>query len=130
MNFSIDGLTLLSFVVLALAAARTTRLVVVDAIADRPRHWVLKHFPAEGQQVSGPAPKKAHWTTTAINATPIRWVVNRGSFIGELISCPWCIGFWISCAWFGAWAFARQGTLFVALPWALSWACSYIADRV
>lgn len=129
MNFNINSLSALHFVILAIAAARVTRLVVEDAIADRPRKWLLRRFPNEGQYVDGPAPKGAHWRTQAINSQPVRWVVTKGSFVGELISCPWCVGFWIGCAWVAAWWQAPQGTLFFALPWAVANVASFVTTK-
>lgn len=128
-NLNIESLTILQFIILSLAAARVTRLVVVDAITQGLRNRVFKHFPVEGQQVPGPAPKGAHWTTTAINTSPIRWIVNKGSFVGELISCPWCAGFWITGAWWLSWVYAPSATVFFALPWALANIASFVTTK-
>ena len=74
-----------NFVILAVASARVTRLIVIDSITEPFRARIFRRFPVEGQQVPGPAPKKVHWTTTAVQTSPVRWIVNKGSFIGELL---------------------------------------------
>lgn len=38
-------MTLLSFVITALAVARLTRLATSDYLTERPRHWVQAHVP-------------------------------------------------------------------------------------
>lgn len=86
---------------LALAAYRIFRLVADDTILDRPRRWLLRLDPAWEQD---------------------------GDFTGNdyrlglalFITCPWCIGFWIGLAWWGAWLLESHWTLVAATPWALS----------
>jgi hypothetical protein len=36
------------------------------------------------------------------------------------VTCPWCLGFWISAAWWGAWQAWPHGTLVAASLMALS----------
>lgn len=52
---------------------------------------------------------------------PRRYVTARLSEKWELfIECPYCAGFWIAIAWWGAWQVWEFGTLVAATPWALS----------
>jgi len=52
--------------VFGIAAYRLTRVVLYDHVLDSARAWVWKRFPPE----------------------------NGG--IGYLLTCPWCMGFWVS----------------------------------
>lgn len=58
--------------VATLAAYRWTRLVVADSLLDGWRTRWFRRFPPTG--------------------TPPR----RGHPLGQLVDCPWCIGFWIA----------------------------------
>lgn len=53
----------------AIAAARLTRLIALDAIGDRPREWI---------------------TTRTDN--------TRAAALGYLVNCPWCVGVWVATA--------------------------------
>lgn len=59
---------------IGLAAYRLWRVFALDTIADRPREWLYDRH-------------------------GVVW-----EFVADLLSCPWCIGFWYSCA--GAWIVA------------------------
>lgn len=53
--------------------------------------------------------------------TPRDWLLQRLSEKWELfIACPYCAGFWIALAWWGAWQWQEHWALVVATPWALS----------
>jgi hypothetical protein len=76
------------------AAFRTYRLLAQDIILDRPRAWLLR--------------------------LPLDW--EDGDFIPEgfrdkwstFLLCPWCLGAWLSLAWWGAWQVWPHATLVVA----------------
>lgn len=72
-------------VLLALAAARTWKLVADDTVLDRPRNWLLERLDSDDDQP---------WE--------------------YFITCPWCAGAWISLAWFAGWAVWADGTLALA----------------
>ena len=83
------------FVLLALACYRVTRLVTTDKITERffdkirfglERRWYAKH---------GPVGSDTHFN----------------SKLAFLLSCPWCLGFWVSGA----------GTLLVSLVYGLDY---------
>lgn len=42
------------------------------------------------------------------------------------IICPWCAGFWITLAWWGAWLALDTTALVAATPFALSAAVGYL----
>jgi hypothetical protein len=53
--------------------------------------------------------------------TPRRYVTDRISeYWQDFLVCPYCAGFWIALAWWGAWIAWGDSTLVVATPWALS----------
>ena len=83
------------FVLLALACYRVTRLVTTDKITERffdkirfglEHRWYAKH---------GPVGSDTHFN----------------SKLAFLLSCPWCLGFWVSGA----------GTLLVSLVYGLDY---------
>lgn len=80
---------------LGLAAFRTWKLIGDDTILDRPRNWSML-----GAYKLGGAKGKLYWET--------------------LIECPWCAGFWISLAWWGAWEAWPHTTLVVTVPLVIS----------
>ena len=75
----------LNFTILALASFRLTRLIVFDKITEflrAPFFDEIEEENEEGIMEVYYRPKE----------TPIK------KFIGELLSCYWCTGFWVSMA--------------------------------
>lgn len=72
-----------SFLLLGLASFRLTRLIVFDVIAERLRMFFLEEVIEEND-----------------NEEDTVYVIPKGKglrrFIGELISCYWCTGIWVS----------------------------------
>lgn len=48
----------------------------------------------------------------------------------DFIECPYCLGFWVALAWWGAWQIWPEGTLIAATPFALSAALIGIAKAL
>lgn len=93
----------LTLVLVALAAARITRLVTTDSIADPVRDWLLDLPRSE---------RAAEW-----------WA--------DLVSCPWCAGWWVAVAATLVLSFAPTGAVrWLALPWALSYAVGALATNL
>lgn len=90
-----------SLVLLALAAWRTFQLISDDDILDRPRRYLLR-IGKEWEKEGDPVPD------------------NYRLHVGEFITCPYCAGFWIGVAWWGAWQIWPHGTLVVAVPFVIS----------
>lgn len=88
----------LPLVVLTLAVFRVYRLIADDDIADRPREWVLDKLDDA-----------------------------RLEKLDKLITCPWCLGFWLSVLAWVAWLISPGWTVGLALPWALSAAVALVA---
>jgi len=59
-------MTLLIFLILSLATFRILRLIIEDAVLEGFREWVWKRFPPETSK------------------------------LGYILTCYWCLGFWIS----------------------------------
>lgn len=101
--------------ILALAIYSVTRLITKDSIIDRQREWFYNRFPHEGFTTKiRPNPKRCTFI-----ATGDHYYVTVGHKLGELVHCPWCMGFWVSlaaCLLFWAWP---VGTTFVLVPLAL-----------
>lgn len=78
---------LLWFLVATLASARITRLVVSDTLVDGARHAFLQRVAHSGRQRA-----QARSGQSIAPPTPVRqWFLS-------LLTCPWCIGFWITTA--------------------------------
>lgn len=88
------------FTLLGLAAYRTWRIVAVDDITEWPRRWVLR------------LPRKWKHGDKIPEKYREKWAL--------FFLCPWCAGFWISLAWWGAWQEWPHGTVVVAVPLAIS----------
>ena len=59
---------------------------------------------------------------------PVRHrLVRAESKQEEFLQCPFCLGFWISIAWWFAWIFSAHWTLVVAAPFAISAVVALVA---
>jgi hypothetical protein len=85
---------------LAAASWRTFQLVADDDILDRPRRWALGlgSWKREGDPVPAGYRRK----------------------LGDFVTCPYCAGFWIAVAWWGAWQLEPKWVTISAVPFALS----------
>jgi hypothetical protein len=86
---------------LALAAWRLFHLVAFDDILDRPRRYITrlnKSWRQEG------------------DATGEQYRAGLAGFL----TCPFCLGFWVSVAVWVAWLVFPTETLWVAVPLALN----------
>ena len=82
--------------------ARTIRLAVVDDIAEPARVRTVQAAGALGD-------RPAAWTAA-------------------LLGCPFCVGFWISCAVAGAWILAGHTLAYQAV--AIAGTLSYVAGHL
>lgn len=101
--------TAVELVVLALGAFRLTRLLGWDTmpLLMRARVWVTGRELIDGEVVV---------------RNP-----DRDEWIDDLVSCPWCLGWWVCLATAGAWWVWPTATIAVALPLALSAAVGLVA---
>lgn len=98
------------FLLLALAAFRVTRLIGWDSITEKIRQRILVK------------------ATGAMHGSR-RVVTARKTMLAKLISCPWCLGWWVCLAWWAAWEIWPAGTVVAATPWALSALVGLIAKN-
>lgn len=54
----------------------------------------------------------------------------RRPTLAHLVHCPFCVGWWLSLAVYGAWLAAPRATLYAMLPFALSGAVGLIAKNL
>lgn len=113
---TIDELTAVRLILLLLGCYSITRLVVTDTfpLFARPREWVKKRFPP-AETVWEEKPPRGTWKKLPDNR---HYVVLKGHWIGELIDCPWCAGFWVSLGVTGAYFVTPVLTLVALLPMA------------
>ena len=102
------GKTLLVLVMYVLVAARLTRLVNYDTVLDPVRLWLARRISAARREGG----------------------VSRWTLAADFMSCPWCVGFWMSVF------LAPAVILILGWPWwtlaALPFAASHlvgIGDR-
>lgn len=85
-------MSLVGVVVAALAGFRLARAVALDTISRTPREWIWRR----AFLVTGWAgPDEAAWTPTVLSR-PWAWVYG-------LVSCPFCVGFWLTLGLYGLW---------------------------
>ncbi len=86
---------------LALAAWRTFHLLAHDTILDGPRRRLLRlnrEWKQEGDATGDDYREK--------------WAL--------FLVCPFCAGFWIALAWWGAWQIWPHGSLVAATPFVIN----------
>jgi hypothetical protein len=93
---AIDNLTLIRLLILTFGVFSITRLITTDTfpLFEWARNWIFDRFPKSGHQTKK-RPTRGKWIV--INGGG-GFYVNEGVWLGELISCPWCAGFYVSLA--------------------------------
>jgi hypothetical protein len=86
---------------LGLASWRIFQLLAYDEILERPRRYVTRLGP-KWEKEGDPIP--ADYRIALAN-----W-----------LTCPYCAGFWVALAWWGAWQAWPHGSVVAAVPFALS----------
>lgn len=96
MQTTIELLTFIQLLILSFGSYSITRLIVTDdfALFSVPRNWIKKHFPPEDWAMDTKPPDRVQYRRVSNGV----YVVTKGHWLGELISCPWCAGFWVSLA--------------------------------
>lgn len=94
-------------ILLFLAAFRIWRLISKDIILDPIRSRLLGI--------------SSDWK----EGDPVPATFREG--LSEFVLCPWCLGFWITLAWWAAWQVDEHLALIAATPFALSTAVGMIA---
>lgn len=86
-------------ILLGVASFRIFHLLSEETILDRPRRWLLK---LGSWEVGSPPASYRHR-------------------LGDLITCPWCLGFWVTLALFTSWQLWPEPTTAV---------CAFISATV
>jgi len=100
---------------LALAVYSITRLIGTDSFPpiEKLRQKFYEHFPHDGYSTLK-RPIRGEWVAVGRG-----YLVNVGTWPGELVSCPWCLGMWVALvatALFFLWPIT---TLALCVPFAL-----------
>jgi hypothetical protein len=85
---------------LSLGAWRVFRLISEDTIFDQPRSWLLR-LPVDWEEG---------------DKIPSGFRVRTADFI----TCKYCLGFWLSLGFWGAWLVFPTETIYVSVPLAIS----------
>lgn len=105
----------LPLVLLALAAYRVTRLLGWDTLPPvaAARAWLLR----------------SEWQIPSSNDEDGYFIHGR-PLLGDMFECPFCLGFWVSLAFYGAWLALPTAALAVAIPFALSGVVGLLAKNL
>lgn len=106
---------------LAVGGFRLVRLVGWDTITEPARRW-LTGYDDEGAPTLSDDDYRE-------NGDPVHHSVAR-VYVSTLVRCPWCIGFWIALALYGAWLLAPAAVVAVMVPLTLSAAFGLIAKNL
>lgn len=102
---------------LAFGIYSITRLLSKDSFPpiEKMRNWVYDRWPHDGYStMKRPVNEKSRWVSTGQS-----YYVNTGVWLGELIHCPWCLGWWVSLAACTSFVLWPVITLAVMTPFAL-----------
>ena len=114
---AIATITLIELLIIVFGAYSITRLIVTDKMpwVEKPRNWIYDRFPPLGHTTKHKIKTKG---VESMN-TSGGWYVTQGHWIGELLSCPWCAGFYVSLAVSIAYLYLPIWTLGALFPMAL-----------
>lgn len=128
MELLIDNLTFIQLIILAIGSYSITRLIVTDdfPLFRIPRKWIKDRFPPDDYAMEVRPPSRVKWRRTSNGV----YVVEEGHWIGELISCPWCAGWWVSLAVWVSFLFLPTLTLGLLVPFALRALVGGYANRI
>lgn len=94
-----------------LAVISLTRLITEDSLVDGLRERFFLHWPHEGFQ-STKRPKRGTFITTSGGG----YYVNIGTYLGELVHCPWCASFWVAAGLYAAFVLWPVSAVFWSIP--------------
>lgn len=97
-------------IVFALGVYGWWRLVARDSITERLRWHLFIRQPHEGFVSGQTRPRRG----ISVYSGGV-WYTTKGTFVGELVYCPWCLGWWIALAQFGVYLWLPNLVLGLAL---------------
>lgn len=102
-------------IILALAVYSITRLLYKDSFPpiEKARNWFFDRFPHDGYSTLK-RPVRGQWITMGSG-----YHVNIGVWQGELLSCPWCLGWWVSLVGSVLFLFWPLPVIALCVPFAL-----------
>jgi len=112
------------FLILSLAVFRISRLIVTDRISEPLRLRLLARFPSSETVFTEPGPGR-FWAESLDG-----WAVEHPHWLGELVSCMWCVSWWISLIVTVGWWAAPTVIVWLAAPFALSAVVGLLAEVV
>lgn len=92
-----------------------TRLITKDSFPpiEKLRNWIYDRYPHDGYSTMK-RPVRGRWVVTGSS-----YYVNTGVWLGELIHCPWCSGWWVALAASAGLVFWPTIALAVLFPFAV-----------
>jgi hypothetical protein len=116
-ELALQSLTLIQMLILTFGAYSYTRLIVTDKfpLCDWFRNMINDRWPPTGHVSEQKVRTKGVESMHVSNG----WYVQKGHWLGELISCPWCFGFWTSLTISVMFLYAPVFTLAACFPMAL-----------
>lgn len=102
---------------LALACYSVTRLIVTDEfpLFAKPREWLKARYPPSHTTWKKRPPKRVESRALSSGI----WAVDEGHWIGDMISCPWCAGWWVSLVGWALFLVSPTWITALAIPFAL-----------
>jgi hypothetical protein len=68
--------------------------------------------------------------TEDIITEPLReWASIKPAWVYDLITCPWCIGFWISLGCVAVWWTSGDRAVWLLAPFAVSYVAGWVNSR-
>jgi uncharacterized protein DUF1360 len=108
---------------LGLASFRVYRLIARDTLTE-PVRAAITYGDDEAVALADDPEEKLE--VVGGDEQPKTWRV----YLSTLIRCPWCLGFYVSVAWWLLWAQWPRPTLFAATPWAIAAAVALLAKNL
>lgn len=124
----------LTAIVLALAIARLTLILVRDDIMIPIREFVFKHSPPEAKVVNGRYDKNPDFDETkpvGEGNYPSVWTTDlvRAGWWGQVFSCPDCMGPYVATGVLGLYWWQPEVVFYVACVFAASMVTSLVARQ-
>jgi hypothetical protein len=82
------------------------RLIARDSIFASARHWFFMHWPHEGFVDTKSRPLRGQ----SVFSSGV-WYTQSGTFLGELVYCPFCLSWWLAIAQFGVYHIAPTAVM-------------------
>lgn len=130
----------MNLLVLALAVARLTRLVITDSITKGIREWILTRWPDAStefgdSEVTERGTDSLGFRTGTLKTgrevfrTGEAWYAVDPFKWSELLTCDWCLGLWFGLGAAIAHYFYPEVTFWVSLPLALSFVAAWLNEH-